>query len=92
VTTHAAFVPFGLVFGNPHVGRSSWTVVRKLMSSREKSSSAGSICRRTRRPRFVGVANERWTLLNDTLGDGGKPPAQYPRGQMCPFGGHPYVR
>jgi gas vesicle protein len=31
----------------------------------------------------AGVANEAWELLNDTLGKGGKPPAQYP--QTSPF-------
>ena len=33
----------------------------------------------------AGVANEGWKLLNDTLGEGGKPPARYPSGQTSPF-------
>jgi len=33
----------------------------------------------------AGVANEGWKLLNDTLGEDGKPPARYPRGQTSPF-------
>jgi len=33
----------------------------------------------------AGVANEGWKVLNDTLGEGGKPPARYPSGQTSPF-------
>jgi gas vesicle protein len=33
----------------------------------------------------AGVANEGWKLLNDTFGEGGKPPARYPSGQTSPF-------
>jgi gas vesicle protein len=33
----------------------------------------------------AAVANEGWKLLNDTLGEGGKPPARYPSGQTSPF-------
>jgi hypothetical protein len=33
----------------------------------------------------AGVANEGWKLWNDTLGEGGKPPARYPRAQTSPF-------
>jgi hypothetical protein len=33
----------------------------------------------------TGVANEGWKLLNDTLGEGGKPSARYPSGQTSPF-------
>jgi hypothetical protein len=40
----------------------------------------------------AGVVNEGWTLLNDTLGERGKPPARYPSGQTAPFGGHHHVR
>jgi hypothetical protein len=40
----------------------------------------------------AGVANEGWKLLQDTLGEGGNPPARYPSGQTSPFGGQPYVR
>ena len=31
------------------------------------------------------VANEGWKLLNDTLGEDGKPPARYPIDQTSPF-------
>jgi len=30
--------------------------------------------------KVAGLANEGWKLLNDTLGDGGKPPARSPSG------------
>ncbi len=33
----------------------------------------------------AGVANEGWKLLNDALGEAGKPPARYPSGQTSPF-------
>ena len=33
----------------------------------------------------AGVANEGWKLLNDTLGEGGKPAARSPIGQTSPF-------
>lgn len=33
----------------------------------------------------TGVANESCQLLTDMLGEGGKPPARYPRGQTSPF-------
>jgi hypothetical protein len=32
-----------------------------------------------------GVATQGWTLLNDTLGDGGQPPARYANGETAPF-------
>jgi gas vesicle protein len=32
----------------------------------------------------AGVASEGWKLFND-FGDGGKPPARYPRSQTSPF-------
>jgi hypothetical protein len=53
---------------------------RELMSFRTTVQEVG------------GVASVGWTLLNDTLGEGGKPPARYPSGQTAPFGGHHYVR
>jgi gas vesicle protein len=46
---------------------------RRLMSFRNTVQEA------------AGVANEGWKLLNDTLGEGGKPPAWYPSGQTSPF-------
>jgi hypothetical protein len=33
----------------------------------------------------AGVANEGRKLLNDTLGEGGKPPGRDPSGQTSPF-------
>jgi gas vesicle protein len=33
----------------------------------------------------AGAANDSWSLLNDTLGEGWGPPAQYPSGQRSPF-------
>jgi hypothetical protein len=32
-----------------------------------------------------GAAREGWKLLNDTLGENGKPPARHQRGQTAPF-------
>jgi hypothetical protein len=48
-------------------------VSRELMSFRNTVQTA------------AGVANEGWKLLNDALGEGGKPPARYPSGQTSPF-------
>ena len=33
----------------------------------------------------AGVANEGWKLLNDAIGEGGKPPTSHPSGQTSPF-------
>ena len=33
----------------------------------------------------AGAAKEGWKLLNETLGEGGKPPAPHPSGQTSPF-------
>ena len=33
----------------------------------------------------AGVASAGWRLLNDALGESGKPPAGYPSGQTSPF-------
>jgi hypothetical protein len=41
---------------------------RELMSFRNMAQKA------------AGLANEGWKLLNDTLGEGGKPPARSPSG------------
>ena len=48
-------------------------LLRELMSFRNTVQKA------------AGVANEGWKLLDDTLGEGGKPPARYPSGQTSPF-------
>ena len=33
----------------------------------------------------AGAASDGWKLLNDALGESGKPPAGYPSGQTSPF-------
>jgi gas vesicle protein len=33
----------------------------------------------------AGAANEGWKVLNDTLGETGRPPGRYPSGQTSPF-------
>ena len=70
----------------------SWRSARRQIETALEDFSRELMSFRNTVQKAAGVANEGWTLLNDTLGERGKPPARYPSGQTAPFGGHHHVR